>query len=127
MTHPDTSTTRGKIEVMEAAEKGEKIEVARRECGDLRWTQDESPTWNWSMWEYRIAPKPSPPKYRPWRMEEVPVGIVIQHKITHFRWLITGASKNWIHTEEGVNTYGDMLNDYTLLDGSPCGMREEGE
>lgn len=55
-TTPDTSTTAGKIAVMQAAEAGATIED-RHPRGTERapWVACESPSWNWGSRDYRIA------------------------------------------------------------------------
>ena len=59
----DTSTTAGKIAVMQAYERGERIEMNDR---DHRGSWDEmrkldgEPDWRWSVLDYRIAPPPAP-------------------------------------------------------------------
>ena len=51
-------TLREKIEVMEAFERGEEIQVdkGRYAC----WALTKEPSWNWSENNYRIKPKPKP-------------------------------------------------------------------
>lgn len=52
-------TTAEKIAVMQAYERGEKIEIkmGRREESWESWTAGE-PNWNWPYNDYRVAPKP---------------------------------------------------------------------
>lgn len=45
-----------KIAVMQAAERGEKIEV--RNLNQIQWTRTNYPHWNWVDFDYRVAPKP---------------------------------------------------------------------
>jgi hypothetical protein len=56
MNNPDTSTTAGKIAVMQAFEDGKKIQAKRKASGV--WVQADAPTWDWYGVEYRIAPEP---------------------------------------------------------------------
>lgn len=49
------STTAEKIEVMQAYERGEKIESS---TPSGIWVPVGSPCWNWYAFDYRIAPKP---------------------------------------------------------------------
>ena len=49
-------TLREKIEVMEAFERGEEIEIA--EYGYNQWRTVKNPSWCWNDHEYRIKPKP---------------------------------------------------------------------
>lgn len=88
---------------------------------------DDEITFNKDAHRYRIKPEP---KYRPWRPEEVPVGSVVKNVNTGLRSVIlaseargnAGAAHIIIHgfmlTEE------QMLDHWTLLDGSPCGVEE---
>lgn len=60
----DTSTTAGKIAVMEAAARGEMIEYVARIWTSARreWRavgRDCGATWNWEEYDYRIAPAPA--------------------------------------------------------------------
>ena len=48
-------TLREKIEVMEAFERGEEIELNQ---GDNDWIVYNSPSWDWLNNSYRIKPKP---------------------------------------------------------------------
>lgn len=61
----DTSTTAGKIAVMSAFERGEKIEHGTRDQDGKssywhKWNSDTAPAWNWPYVDFRIAPKPDP-------------------------------------------------------------------
>ena len=47
---------RSKIEVMEAFERGEKVE--HRDRLNNMWFDSDFPVWNWKEFEYRIKPKP---------------------------------------------------------------------
>ena len=51
-------TTREKIEVMEAYERGEKIDVYSFNDGALMTLDNSIPSWNWEGYDYRIKPKP---------------------------------------------------------------------
>jgi len=50
------STTREKIEVMEAHERGEEVEAKYR-LSHEEWTLAPSPKWDWTHFAYRIKPK----------------------------------------------------------------------
>lgn len=63
---PDTSTTAGRIAVMQAWDRGEDIEVAVRNPG-CPWRKAyggfnniPSGDWDWNAYDYRIAPPPAP-------------------------------------------------------------------
>ena len=51
-------TLREKIEVMEAFERGEEIEVT--DAWKNRWITSDKPTWDWFSFDYRIKPKKQP-------------------------------------------------------------------
>ena len=48
-------TLREKIEVMEAFERGEEIEVSY--VKQAKWTDISNPDWSWGAYNYRIKPK----------------------------------------------------------------------
>ena len=48
-------TLREKIEVMQAFERGEEIEVSYVEQD--KWTKISNPDWSWGAYNYRIKPK----------------------------------------------------------------------
>ena len=49
-------TLREKIEVMQAFERGEEIESSYMD--GAKFSLDKDPTWNWTLYDYRIKPKP---------------------------------------------------------------------
>ena len=53
----DTTTTAGKIAVMQAFERGDACEWQYREGDGDRWTRVEVPSWDWDGIRYRIKPK----------------------------------------------------------------------
>lgn len=50
------TTTAEKIAVMQAFERGEKVEF-KYPSGTV-WFASDSPVWNWDACQYRVAPKP---------------------------------------------------------------------
>lgn len=61
----DTSTTAGKIAVMQHYEDGGSIQARFRDSDDVRWsvpesklTRGEDVTWDWRSLDFRIEPKP---------------------------------------------------------------------
>ena len=54
----DTSTTTGRIAVMQASEDGHTIEVRHRDNPMAEWFRSDAPVWNWGECDYRIAPPP---------------------------------------------------------------------
>ena len=51
-------TLREKIEVMEAFERGEEIEVSY--VKQDKWTDISNPDWSWGAYNYRVKTKPKP-------------------------------------------------------------------
>jgi len=47
-------TTRQMIEIMEAFEKGAKIQRGMKWRDDTKWFDDEEPKWDWQYQYYRI-------------------------------------------------------------------------
>ena len=58
----DTSTTAGKIAVMQAHERGERVEARVRQSTMPNWYQVDAGelVWDWKCSDYRIAPPPAP-------------------------------------------------------------------
>lgn len=88
--------------------------------------------WGWAGETTPENPKAAPKsfKVRPWRFEEVPVGaLVISYDA---RRMITFCERN-LGVKIGVGstanyvtfTPEEMLRDFTMADGSPCGLKEE--
>ena len=59
---PDTSTTAGKIAVMQAHKRGERVEVRVRKSAMPNWYQVDAGelVWDWKFSDYRIAPPTAP-------------------------------------------------------------------
>jgi hypothetical protein len=55
-------TTQEMIEVMQAYERGEEIEMRLANCEEYEWAFAGLPVWNWEKFEYRIKPKE--PKFK---------------------------------------------------------------
>ena len=73
--------------------------------------------------ESSLIRKPRPKTYRPWTRDEVPVGKVVKHKESGIRYVISCAAydKSYLPST-GWENNKCILNDYTLEDGSPCGV-----
>lgn len=54
--------TKAKVAVMDAFARGEAIIARRLVGGSATFIVDETPSWDWSLNDYRIAPKPEPTK-----------------------------------------------------------------
>jgi len=62
------------------------------------------------------------PKYRKWTMAEVPVGHVVRQKHSHNRFVILGVNEDGVHLLDDPQSLLTMLYDFTMEDGSPCGV-----
>lgn len=134
-------TTQEKIEVMKAYAEGKKIQWSPKDTPD--WNDCVGcPDWNWGVIDYRIKPEPN---YRPYKDTEemiedfrkkvgmgypklfLPSVWVKRKDGSDFAKLITefGYSCVWISVNPVGITMSKLFQDYTYLDGSPCGMKEE--
>lgn len=128
-TNPDTSTLAGKIAVMQAVFEGKRIEGIERNSYHPKWFLFSDPLWNWKDYDYRIAPeppKPPEPKYRPWNADDMILGVAIKTKANPSRKkLIVAQFHNTVFfgsSHEHI-PYEHLFAHWTLLDGSPCGVR----
>lgn len=133
-------TTQEKIEVMKAYEDGKTIQSYDIEQD--KWVNCHNPTWNWLGFDYRIKPES---KYRPYKDTDemiadfkrrfnakvppyaMPMIWVKRKDDSDFAKLITefGYSCVWLSVNPVGITMSKLFQDYTYLDGSPCGMKEE--
>ncbi len=70
-------------------------------------------------YETRIKPEM---KYRPWTVDEVPVGKVVRWKESGGRAAITAVSKGYILVELNWFPAEHYYDYFTMDDGSPCGV-----
>lgn len=109
-------TTQEKIAVMQAFAEGKQIEYAKRHFVNKSWTSTIEPVWNWCENEYRIKTEP---EYVPFTFEDAVflIGKVVKCKTQDYTVMITSC------TEFGTNAddWKPLLDDFTFLDGSPCG------
>lgn len=129
-------TTQEKIEVMKAYAEGRKIQY-RNKDGEfwMDWPYSIEPSWDWFHQDYRIKPEN---KYRPYkdtdemiedfkRRAEIATSemslplIWVKSKADGYRYLLSDFGTASV---DAVG-FSDLFDDYTYLDGSPCGMREE--
>ena len=123
-------TTKQMIEVMQAFERGEKIEAFYNGV----WEDIYIPEWSWGLRDYRIKPKP---KYVPFDTAEeflaanrkhgliIPIGYEDKKLIAHVDKdgvLMLCNKRNdrivWVMFEE-------FLRDFKFEDGTPCGKEVE--
>jgi hypothetical protein len=72
------------IAVMQAAERGEKIEAHSYWDAKACWISiSEIPVWNWDHWDYRVKPLPAP---QPWTQPDVPPVCWIKFGYIPHRW-----------------------------------------
>lgn len=111
-------TTKEKIAVMQAYEDGKKIEI----CGKTEkvWHNAISPDWNWAACDYRIKQEP---EYVPFTFEDAVflIGKIVRCKLQDYVALIISVTKDGT----SVDDFKPLLDDFTFLDGSPCGKLKQ--
>ena len=70
---------------------------------------------------YRIKPEP---KLIPFDYNDDLVGKVVKHKKINFKSTIASQYNDCCGLSGNLVSYGELLNDYTFLDGKPCGKYE---
>lgn len=75
---------------------------------------------------YRRAPAT---RLRPWRMDEVPLGKKIRRKDGLSRCVLTSARRETMHCGMTIHSASgipcdELLERWTMSDGSPCGVEE---
>ena len=100
----------------EAFERDKKVKCKWR-VGSEEWHETTDPQWNPDC-DYRPCPKPKVKRWRPWNANEVPLGKELIAKIGGRRVIVTD---NFL-----VDRFL-MFTNYTLADGTPCGVEEEVE
>lgn len=130
-------TTQEKIEVMQAYEDGKTIQSYDLEQD--KWVNCHNPTWNWDTLDYRIKPES---KYRPYKDTEEMIEdfkkrfnakvppyampmIWVRNKTFKDCRLITVFRDKVVMIIVSGEDMKELFKDYTYLDGSPCGMKEE--
>ena len=125
---------RDAAKVMEAYANGKKIQFLDEYNN---WIDVTNPTFNWSIYIYRIKPEP---KYRPFKNQEECWNEM--HKHSNFGWIkgnTTGEYKQIVRIYNykselifniGYNGSADyssetLFNSYTFADGEPFGIKEE--
>ena len=123
---------RDAAKVMEAYANGKKIQFLDEYNN---WIDVTNPTFNWSIYIYRIKPEP---KYRPFKNQEECWNEM--HKHSNFGWIkgnTTGEYKQIVRIYNykselifniGYNGSADyspeiMFSSYTFADGSPFGIK----
>ena len=106
-------TTKEMIAVMQAFADGKEIEYS---FINGSWYNDKNPCWNWVDYNYRVK---HAPEYVPFTFEdwEIMVDGIVKHKTKPIIEKLTS------FCDESVNAifYNELLEEFTFLDGSPCG------
>ena len=128
-------TTKEMIEVMQAYERGEQIQIL-----DINgiWEDKEYPYWNWTQCDYRVKPKT---KYVPFDTPEEFLAAQRAHGGDALITIEDGELKKhdisvsldgsvYDHTDDGdvdyIGKFEDLLlEDYKFADGTPCGKEVE--
>lgn len=146
-------TTAEKIAVMQAFSDGKKIQRHCFLNSNLKWEDTEAPMWNWMAYEYRIKPERDCRPYNntdEMISDFCARNHIYRTNFGHpFIWLRTRKprkdrdgndlfidslvlqiDKDYIYllspTEDEFITLGmdEMFEDYTYMDGTPCGKME---
>lgn len=129
-------TTQEKIEVMEAYTEGKEIQVKHKADNVWAdWVVYDDPEWDWNSYEYRIKPED---KYRPYKNTDEMIedfkrrAEIATHEMS-LPWIWIKSKKDGCRflisvfgavAVDGI-LFSDLLDEYTYLDGSPCGMKED--
>lgn len=120
-----STTIKEKIAVMQAYADGKKIEIYSKR--HKIWKDIEDPNWDWMNSEYRIK---EVPEYRPYTFDELANAIAEKggYVIEKQSGIISNI-KNLYPVGSPISIKGDrcgfetLLNNYTWLDWSPCGIK----
>ena len=125
-------TTKEMIEVMQAYEEGEQIQI--KPSYTTEWSEANFPWWNWSDFDYRVKPKKS---YVPFETAEEFLtayrkhGEFIENKESGEKMnayvdkngiVILSTALNCTYTYESLGT---LFGCYKFSDGTPCGKEVE--
>ena len=130
--------TQEKIEVMKAYAEGKKIQYKPK--ANPTWADCiDEPLWNWEWTVYRIKPEST---YRPYKDTEEMIEdfkkrfnvevpqyampmIWVEHKRTNFRFFVSEFGVQVVAFCGVSRGMLELFDNYTYLDGSPCGMKED--
>lgn len=121
---PTSASLRLTADAKDAFEAGNKIQVHSLEYPHHPWKDCDHPVWGLFSSEYRPT---SAHKFRPWTAEEVPLGAILQFKLSGNRFLIIGSSKHtnvFVYFGNGFDRAENILELCTLANGQPCGTEE---
>ena len=109
-------TTQEMIAVMQAYTDGKEIEFRQRCDVNKTYKVIDLPSWDWDNYDYRVK---ETPEYVPFTFDDAEflIGKVVKHKKDNWVELITYCNQN----ETPIGPYEHLLDNYTFIDGSPCG------
>ena len=114
----DMKTLKEKIAVMQAFADGREIEYYYPSTE--KWYKTKDPVWDWNTNDYRVKESP---EYIPFTFEDAEflIGKAVKSRDEKWIEILTWASEN------GTSdiTYETLLDEYTFLDGSPCGKLKQ--
>ena len=112
--------TKDMIAVMQAFENGAEIECSLNSYANKIWKDTSNPAWEWHQFDYRVK---QAPEYIPFTFEdwEIMVNEIVKHKTKPIIEKLTS------FCDESVNAifYNELLEEFTFLDGSPCGKLKQ--
>ena len=122
-------TTKEMIEIMQAYERGEQIEIMNK-FGE--WIYIDKPIWNWAIFDYRVKPKP---KYVPFETAEEFItaqrkkGRFVIDKKSGTKYNIFINASNIVYLTNMysfgfIGTLQKIFDEFTFTDGTPCGKEE---
>ena len=110
-------------EAVKAHQRGEPVVVCTIDpiCGLWNWSPFIYDKWDFDLFTYRPAPKPEPPK--PWDMNTCPkLPFEVLRRDKQIRTIVDAATSSRVGLGNGAMlSYQELLAEYTLTDGSPCG------
>ena len=110
-------TTKEMIAVMQAYADGKGIEYSFIKDS---WYDDKNPCWNLVDYNYRVK---EAPEYIPFTFEDAEflIGKIVSSKKKQYKVMIFECNKKSVQHY----TYEELLNNWTFLDGSPCGKLKQ--
>ena len=118
-------TTKEMIEVMQAYDRGEKIEAGYNGV----WVDIDMPEWSWGLRDYRVKPKP---KYVPFETAEEFITaqrkkgrfIIDKKSGTKYNIFINASNIVYLTNIYSFSFFGTLqkiFDEFTFTDGTPCG------
>ena len=118
-------TTKEMIEVMQAYDRGEKIEDGYNGV----WVDIDMPEWSWGLRDYRVKPKP---KYVPFETAEEFITaqrkkgrfIIDKKSGTKYNIFINASNIVYLTNIYSFSFFGTLqkiFDEFTFTDGTPCG------